>query len=831
MASTFDFRRDVLPHVLAVFFFLLLTVAYFSPIFFEGKTLAQNDVLQFRGGAKEILDYRERTGEEALWTNSMFSGMPAYLISVQFTGDMFRYVHQLFTLGLPPIALNIFLTLVCAYVLFAAMGMSAWLAVIGAIAMAFTSYNFIILEAGHNTKSIAIAYAPLVLAGLIYTYRRNLWLGAALFSLGLALHIRANHIQITYYLLLMILIFGLIELVYALRQKALAPFLQRTAVLVLGAVLAVGVSFGRLYTTATYGNYSIRGGTELRTGEEAGTATGVTTGLTQDYAFNWSYGVLESLTLLIPDFYGGGSSVRLTPGTETYQRFAQMGVPASQLRDMKIPFYWGDQPSTSGPVYVGAIICFLFVLGLLVADNRLRMWLLLATVLSLLLAWGKNFGWFNYLVFDYFPGYNKFRAVSMTLVIAQLAMPLLALVALFQFLRAADGKALRQKLFYAAGITGGICLLVALFAGAASFVGALDERLAQAQSPVEAIRADRESMMRGDAFRSLLFILLAAGLMFLYLRKTVSATVVVAGIGLLVLVDLWTVNKRYLGNDDFQRRVVENFFQPTPVDQAILRDPDLHYRVINMGDPFNDARTSYFHKSVGGYHGAKLRRYQDVIERHLSRGNVQVFNMLNTRYIITGQEQQPVQRNPDALGNAWFVQTVKPVNTPDEEIAALTGFNAATEAVVDVRKFPVAQTQYPSEGSSIRLTAYQPNALTYEATAAQDVLVVFSEIYYPEGWNAYLNEQPVEHIRANYLLRAMTVPAGTHAIEFRFEPKEYAIGNTVSLVSSVLLLLALVGAAISSSGVFTGFTVCTNQALPRASGLRCTGCCSWPVMM
>ena len=790
MIGTFDFRRDVLPHVLAIFLFLLLTITYFSPIFFEDKTLPQGDVLQFRGGAKEIIDYREQTGEEALWTNSMFSGMPAYLISTRYPGDLFRYVHQLFTLGLPPLAFNIFLTLVCAYVLFASMGMSVWLAIVGAIAMAFTSYNFVILEAGHNTKSIAIAYAPLVLAGLLYTYRRNIWIGAALFSLGLALHVRANHLQITYYLMLMVLIFGLIELVSAIRKKALGPFLQKSAVLVLGAVLALGVSFGRIYTTASYGQYSMRGGSELQAAETAGTASG----LEHEYAFQYSYGISETMTLLIPEFYGGASGGRVDPGSATYQTFSQMGVPPGQLRDMRIPYYWGDQPILGGPVYVGAIVCFLFVLGLLVANKRLRYWLLGATVLSVLLAWGRNFPAFNNFIFDYLPGYNKFRAVSMTLVIAQWAMPLLAVVALYRVLRTADPKAMQRQVLIALGITGGICLLVALFAGSASFVGAMDERLAQAQYPLGAIRADRESMMRGDAFRSLTFILLAGGLLYLYLRKTVSATVAVVGVGLLMLVDLWTVNKRYLSSDDFQHNVVQNFFQPTPVDQAILRDQDLHYRVFNAPNPFSDARTSYFHKSIGGYHGAKLQRYQDVIEQHLAQGNTKVFDMLNTRYIITGQQEQPVQRNPNALGNAWFVEQVKTVNTPDEELAALKDFDAATEAVVDVSKFQVPQTQFSAQGSSIKLTEYQPNYLKYEATAAQDGLVVFSEIYYPEGWNAYIDGNPVPHIRANYILRALPVPAGNHVIEFRFEPRQYAAGNTVSLVSSVLLLLALVGA-------------------------------------
>ncbi|MGV3503319.1 MAG: YfhO family protein [Adhaeribacter sp.] len=790
-----DFKAQVLPHLLAVLFFLALTAAYVSPILFEDKSLVQNDILQSKGGSKEILDYREKTGEEALWTNSMFSGMPAYLINTHFPGDFFKYVHQAMTLNLPAVAANIFLTLVCAYVLFVAMGMSTWLSVVGAIALAFTSYNLVILEAGHNTKSLAIAYVPLVLAGLLYAFRRgsrHLWLGTALFAFGLTMHIRANHLQITYYLLLLILVFGLVQLVYAVKEKTLPDFLKTTAVLGVAALLAAGVSFGRLYTTMEYSKYSIRGKSEL---QEANSGEKTSAGLDRDYAFGWSYGVGETMTLLIPDFYGGASQGALDEDSETAKEFAKLGVPPGQMQDLlqALPLYWGDQAFTSGPVYVGAIVCFLFVLGLLVVEKRLRYWLLAGTILSMVLSWGKNFEAFNYFMFDHFPGYNKFRAVSMALVIAQITIPLLGMLGLYRLLQLADRKAAEKKVLLAAAITGGLCLLVALFAGTASFVGVVDAQLEQQQWPLAALRADRESMMRGDALRSLVFILLAAGLLYVYLKHKLSATPATLALGLLILVDLWSVDKRYLDNGDFQKRLVETHFQPSPADQMILQDPDLSYRVINLANPFNDARTSYFHKSIGGYHGAKLRRYQDVIDKHIAQNNLEVLNMLNTRYFITTDPQQPVQRNQQALGNAWFVEKIIPVKTPDEELAALTALHPATEAVVDIAKFPVKTQAFPADGSQIRLTSYAPNNLKYEANAAADGFVVFSEIFYQDGWQAYLDGKPVDHIRVNYILRGMPLPAGKHSIEFTFDPREYHLGNTVTLISSLLMLGVVIG--------------------------------------
>ncbi len=815
MIASLNFRRDVLPHIIAILIFLVLTAVYFSPVLFEDKGLAQHDILQFKGGAKEIQDYREATGEETLWTNSMFSGMPSYLINTRYPGDFSGIIHSILTFKLPALAGNIFITLLCGYILMVLLGLNSWLAVVGAIAFAFTSYNFIILEAGHNTKSLTIAYIPMVLGGMLYALRRNLWIGAAIFALGLALNLHFNHLQMTYYMLLMVLVFAVVEIVYAIKEGTIGELVKRGLVLAVAAILAVGVNFGRLYTIAEYSKHSIRGKSELTV---ANSGNKTSSGLDREYAFNWSYGVGESMTLLIPNFYGGSSNATLDTDSETYKAFTSMGAPPVQAEQLiqSLPMYWGDQPMTTGPVYVGAIVCFLFVLGLFIVDKRTRIWLLAATILSLMLAWGKNFEGFNYFMFDYFPGYNKFRAVSSALVIAQITIPLLGILALYRLIRDKGVvKDLDKKLLYAGGITAGICALIWLFAGTFSFASATDQQLIQAQYPIDAIRADRESLLRSDAFRSLIFIVLAAGALYFYLKNKLSATMAIAAVGLLILVDLWGVDKRYLNDGDFKANVDATHFQQTQADQAILRDKDLSYRVLYLPNPFNDARTSYFHKSVGGYHGAKMRRYQDVIDSVMgfeiqslintfqnnptqesvtaALTQLSTLNMLNTRYIIYSDQAAPLA-NPAALGNAWFVEEVKQVNSPDEELNALRGLNARTTAVVDASKFKVPAQRYTTAGSGIKLTEYKPNYLKYEATAAQAGLAVFSEVYYADGWQAFLDGKPVDHIRANYILRAMQVPAGKHTIEFKFEPQSYETGNLVSLVSSVLLMLVVVGA-------------------------------------
>ena len=825
-ASTFSFRRDALPHLLAIGALLLLVVIYFSPVFFDHKTLVQGDSLQFQGGAREIMAWEKQTGHSPLWTNTMFGGMPSYLILTRYPGDFSQYLTNLFTLGLPTAASNIFCALLCGYLLFVSLGLRWWLAVGGAVALGFSLYNLQILEAGHNTKSFAIAYAPLVIGGVLVAFRRNRWFGAALLALGLTMNIRSNHLQITFYLALLLGIFFVIELVGAVREKQLGAFLATAALLGAAALVAVGVSFGRLYTTAAYTKYSIRGKSELTTSalnapgqagpvakQEAGS------GLDRDYAFGWSYGVGETVTLLVPDFYGGASTHALSKTGAVAQL-----IGAEQAAHM--PVYWGDQPFTGGPVYIGAVVCFLFVLGLFVVERRLALWLLLASLLGMMLAWGKNFETLNYFLFDYFPGYNKFRAVSMALVIPQLAMPVLALLAAWRLLAprpalpgaltplpheaplaepafhgllpaAGRMQALLRATYVTAGLLG-LAFVAALVADTSATADASILNQArdaagrqQMQQIVNALREDRGALARADVFRSLFFVLAAAGLLWAMLRNKLSATVVGLSLSGLLLTDLWLVDKRYVNDEDFRANVVQENFQPGPADQQIQQDRD-YYRVLNLQNPFNDARTSYFHFSIGGYHGAKLRRYQDLIERQLSGPNgSKLLGMLNTRYVIQ-DPAQPAQRNPAALGNAWLVKEVKTVQNPDQEIAALGNLDPATTAVVDAIKFPAVKAGSVDPGAgAISLTKYEPEKLTYAANLTSPATAVFSEIYYADGWNAYVDGKAAPYFRANYVLRAMSLPAGQHTVEFRFEPTEYGIGNTVSLISSILLVLLL----------------------------------------
>ena len=832
------------PHVLAVLFFVVLAVVYFAPIVFQHQTLAQHDITQFQGGAHETQQWVAEHGHEPHWTNSMFGGMPTYLISIHFPGDLFVWVQQAIQLGLPGVVSNLFVALLCGYVLLVALGVRPLVAVAGAVALGFSSYNLAILAAGHNTKSWALAYAPLVLGGLLLAMRGNRWLGAALFTLGLTLNVRVNHPQITYYLGLLVVIYGLVELVAAMRAGRLGDFAGRVVLLGVGAALAVGVSFGRLYTTYEYSKYSNRSPSELTALPAAPGQAAAPSGkqADRDYAFAYSYGIAESMTLLVPNFYGGSSTMPLGPDSN----LAKAGMPAEYLAGM--PTYWGDQTYVAGPVYVGVVVCFLFVLGLFVVDKRTRYWLLAGTVLSLVLAWGKNFEIINNLIFDYLPGYRNFRAVSMALVIAQLAIPLLGALALSRLLRPrdpaapADGpvppapapapteplhpalaKAARaaeaaptvavasldnqqktNNLLYAGAVVAGVLVLTWLASFGFSFTSPQDASLAQGGFTPElltALRADRADLLRADVWRGLLLVGLTLAALYAYLRGKLDARLAAGAVAALVLIDLWTVDKRYLGEKNFQSESIVDSFQETPADKLILQDKSLDYRVFNLGNPFNEARTSYFHHSIGGYHGAKLRRYQDLIERQIANNNTGVLNMLNTRYVLVPPQKQgeteQVQQNPGANGNAWFVRELRAVQTPDQEMAALDHLDTRRVAVVDVSKFPqVKPAVYADSAASIALTDYQPDALTYKYTATQPGTAVFSEIYYADGWQATLDGQPAPHFRADFVLRAMQLPAGTHEIKFTFEPKEYAIGNTVSLVSSIGVLLAVAGAAV-----------------------------------
>jgi len=777
--------KKLSPHLIVMLLFVGISFTYFSPVL-EGKRLDTPDIKNHKGMSKEVVDFRETTGEEALWTNSMFSGMPAYQISTKSNANLIQYVVKTISLGMPRPANLLFLYLLGFYILLLSLKVDYRLSAVGAIAFAFSSYFFIIIQAGHMTKAHAIAYVPMVVAAVLYTYRRKMLLGGVLTALTVALELYANHLQITYYLVLILLLVGLVQFIKDLKANNLVDFTKRSGILIVAALLASGTSLTRLSTTMEYGKESTRGKSELTNNLE-----NKTSGLDKDYATSWSYGITESFTLLIPNFHGGSSQGALTTDSETYQAIKR--APNARQLIKQLPLYWGEQPFTSGPTYAGSIVIFLFVLGLFFVKSEMRTWLILATIMSIMLAWGKNFMSLTDLFLDYFPGYNKFRAVSMILVIAEFTLPLLGFVALNKFLitnESIDEK--KKPLQLAFYIVGGLTLLFALIPSLFfDFVGGQDANLEKNGWPVDALQSDRAGLLGADAWRSFIFISLSFGTLWLFLKNKLKSQYVILIVGVLVLADMWTVNKRYLNDDHFVRKSkVEIPYQPTQANLQILKDKDLNFRVFNQSvNTFNDASTSYFHKSIGGYHGAKLKRYQELIEQHISQGNPAVINMLNTKYVINKKGQ--VQQNPGTMGNAWFVNNVNIVANADAEIAALKELDVRNTAVVDERFKAQLITNLSNENASISLTNYKPNYLEYKSNSTNDGIVIFSEIYYAKGWNAYVNGVLKPHFRVNYVLRGLQIPAGNNIIEFKFEPSTYKTGETVSLASSIILLLLL----------------------------------------
>ena len=800
-----DLINKIKPHLIVLLLFSAISFTYFSPIL-EGKMLDMPDIQHYIGMSKEVVDFREATGEEALWTNSMFSGMPAYQISAKYSNNLIRYVAKVISLGMPrPVSL-LFLYLLGFYLLLLSLGVDYRISAIGAIAFSFSSYLFIIIQAGHMTKAHAIAYMPMVVAAVLYTYRGKLLLGGLLTALAVSLQLYANHLQITYYLVLILLLIGLVQFIKDLKSNNIIEFAKRTGILFLAALLASGTSFTRLATTMEYGKDSTRGKSELTTNLD-----NKTTGLDKDYATAWSYGIAETFTLLIPNFYGGASQGELTTDSETYKELRKRTSNAKQLIK-QLPLYWGNQPFTSGPTYAGSIVIFLFVLGLLFVKSEMRIWLVMATIMSIMLAWGKNFMGLTEFFLDYFPGYNKFRAVSMILVVAEFTLPLLGFIALSRFFDSNQDninhstvtkyKALKLSFYIVGGITFIFALTPSLFF---DFVGVQDANLQKNGWPVEALQSDREGLLQADAWRSFIFITLTFGVLWMYLRSKIESKYVILVIGILVISDMWTVNKRYLNDDNFERkRKVEVPYQATSADKQILRDRDPNFRVFNQSvSTFNDASTSYFHKSIGGYHGAKLKRYQELIENHISKGNMSVLNMLNAKYFISPKGN--VQQNHEALGNVWFVNNISIVENADDELLSLGDFFPSKTAIVDRRfrdqvfgknnNIDTSVTLFEDisdySDSEISLIDYKPNYLSYRSISDYPGIAIFSEVYYNKGWNAYIDGELKPHFRANYILRGMRIPQGEHLIEFRFEPDVYKNGEQIALACSSILLLVL----------------------------------------
>ena len=814
-------------HLIAILIFLALTVAYFSPAILDGKTIRQGDMEKAAGMGGSQMEQYEATaqpGEFSAWSDAMFGGMPyaggygnpapnlpSYeLVEAPLKGLGYFHAGMVFT------------GLVCFYLLMCVMGMSTWLAIAGAIAFALASYNIIIIEAGHITKAYVIAYMPITLAGMSLLFKQKRLWGAVLFLLGVALSIGNGHIQITYYLMLLCLFIYLGYLVSCVKAKQMRNLMITTAIMVGCVVLAVLPNAKNMYAQWDLGKNSIRGATELTTTTPSGEQ--ISSGLDKDYAFAWSYGKSELLTLLVPNAYGGSSGGALGADSELYKELKAKGAQLG--KEVNAPTYWGDKSFTSGPVYVGALLCFLFVLGLFVVRHPLKWWLFAGGLFLTLLALGRNFDSFNDFMFHHLPMYNKFRTVEMALVIPGLVMPIIAFWGLRDVLSGrVDDVRLKKGLFASLAITGGLSLLLWLMPSLfLDFRSAYDAHYQFPDWYYNALLMDRESLASADALRSLLFIVLGAALLCWYVtsaNRPKTALFVSIGVAVLMLADLWTVDKRYLSEKNFVRQRPSDVYKESVADKAILEDKDPSYRVLNINNPFQETTVSYYHHSIGGYYAAKLRRYQELID-HRMQGELSqlikalqeaktandlvgafaaspTLNMLNTRYVIYNPEQPPL-RNPFAFGNAWFVEQVRFVDNADAEIAALDELNPLREAVVDKRFSESLKGFTPAFDSTatIALESYRPNRLVYHTEAAHDQLAVFSEIYYQPGWLVTIDGKPADHFRADWILRSMVVPAGKHEVVFEFKPQGYIRAAYVSSISSFAILLLLVAAVMWS---------------------------------
>lgn len=805
------FGTDILPHIVAVGVFFLITVFFFNPIFFENKTLEQYDIQQFIGSSKAIEDYRQKTGEEPLWTNGMFSGMPAYLISVHWGNQAIAYMKTLLALFLPHPIANIFVAFICYYILLISFRIRPYLAIAGAVAFGLSTYVIIGLMAGHNGRIGAIAFMPLVMAGIHLSFTRRIVPGLGLTAAAMALHLRENHVQMTYYLLLIVLGYGVIQLIDAVRTKTVPGFFKTVGFLTVAVMLGAGTFFGQFWALKEYSAHSTRGKSELVATTDDDPAK--ESGMTREYAFEFSNGITEPLTLLIPNFYGGSSANFLVAerDSEVYKALVRSGdqQTANQLANFT-GAYWGEQRLAS-PYYAGAIIVFLFALGIAFADKKHVWWLATLSALSIILSWGSNFSGFNYFVFDYFPGYNNFRSVTFILVIILFCMPLLGLLGLERLLIKGLDKSTRKKLLIVFAATGGLCFLLWMFAGLFSFV-----REIEAQLPawfVDALAEDRKALFRSDALRSFFFILAAFLVIYFELYRRISAFGFYAFLVFMITVDLAMVNKRYFKEEHYRRNRDNTFFSLTPADQEILKDKS-HYRVYNLSyltgsgaNTFAEARTSYYHNSIGGYHGAKLRRYaefydscmveqtQEFVGRanqgNMSFANLSAFNMLNVKYIVIGTQRENVLLNPAAFGNAWFVSDVVKAGSAAEELEKTCSVNTRTTAVVDTTALKIENVSTDTN-ANIKLVEHSPKNMRYESESSTNGLAVFSEIYYP-GWLATIDGKEAEVIRADYILRALEIPAGKHTIEFSFQPKAYTVGNKVTTACSWLVVLFLLG--------------------------------------
>lgn len=860
------------PHLVALLVFIGLSAAYFSPVL-QGYKLRQGDMRNWKGMAKEVQDFRAQTGEEALWTNSMFGGMPSYQISVQYPKNLTDKVYRFFKLGMKHPMDVVFLYMVGFYLLLLSFGVSPWLSLLGAVAYGFSSYYFIILEAGHTSKAYASAYMAPVFASLVYAFKQHKrWLGAGLFALFFALELRANHFQVTYYLGIMLLAYGLYELIEAFKKGRLKPFFVTTAAVVVAGLFSVLANSGNLFGTLEYGKYTTRGTTELTIKADGSSNADVKTdGLNRDYVTAWSYGKDETFTYLIPNAVGGA-----TGQIGADNKALTKASPNFRKNIAQSNHYWGNQSFTSGPVYLGVIVCLLFVLGMVLLPGKLKWYLFAVGVLATLLGLGKNLMWLTDLFLDYVPGYNKFRTVTIILILVQFVVPLVGVLWLKHFIEQPEYYQTNKKKFlYTVGAFAGVLAVIALMPGtffnflSDADLGQMQQFNASGQGAAASqyfaeLEAVREAIFKSDALRSLGFTIVVIGLLYAFLIKKLKPMVLVGVVGVLILVDMWSVDKRYLNNEKVKgqymswekRETAKYAYQPSASDNAILQselreNPSLrtkiqerlewkksqndkpilskddnavipfealnlasNYRVLHLGNPFNESGTSYFHKSIGGYHGAKMKRYQELIDFHISPelqqligwlqsgidtdslqtlfGNLQVLNMLNTKYIVYNKGAMPLANN-SRYGNAWFVNQVRWQPNADAEILTLRNTDLSNTVVVDERfKSLVPQQLVEDTLAQISLTSYKPNELIYQVNTSKEQFAVFSEMFYDKGWNAYIDGNLVDHARVNYLLRGLTIPSGKHEVVFKFEPETYQRTGNLALLGSLGVFVFLI---------------------------------------
>ncbi len=784
---------------------MVAALAYFYPVL-QGKAIYQSDIAQYKGMAKERNDYKEATGEESYWTNSAFGGMPTYQLGANYPHDYVKKLDRLIRF-LPRPADYLFLYFLGFFVLMLCLKVEYRLAILGSLAFGLSTYMIIILGVGHNAKAHALGYIPMVLGGIVLVFRKKYLLGFILTAIAMALEISANHYQMTYYFMLLVLVLGLVQLIYAIKNKTLKHFFVSIGILLGAVMLGIATNSTGLMATQEYAKWSTRGTSELTINPD-GSPKETSDGLDKDYITYYSYGVLESLDLFVPRMFGGSGNEDLGKNSKVYKYLTEQGAQPSQAEELSgLYLYWGPHPGSgpAGPAYIGAIVVFFSILSFFLYRKKHKWWLLGGILISLLLSWGKNFPALTNFMIDYFPLYNKFRAVSSIQVVLELCFPVLAALGLNELIKKSRKK--KEKLSalkYSALIAVGLGILILIMKVFLDFEGQNDDTFRRyfGDTLFEVMQNDRRAVYTNDALRSIIYVLLTAFVLWLYIKEKINKNIVALAIGLLLILDLGGIAIRYVNEEDFIRqRQVERPFQATEIDKQILADTEL-FRVFDPSEGFNGSRTSYFHKSLGGYHAAKPAKMEDLVEFHLYRNNLQVLNMLNTKYII--QEDEEGRRfpgvNPDANGNAWFVSKIIPVASADEAINALSDFDSKMEVVIDTQKYPtITKLSYAVDSTAtIDLASYAPNELRYKYSNKTDGFAVFSEMYYPKGWHVFIDRVETEFYEVDYALRGMKVPPGEHEIVFKFEPEVVQTGSTIALAGNIILGLVIIGGIVFS---------------------------------